>query len=120
MSANASSVLCPLYDELNDLWLEAEKHLRAIKVSEAVRLKIGELQLAWQKVGQLGTWRICLVEQKKGIEVLKPMTDCPMVLRVQCIDYFISLKDTVEKTAENTIPRLAQAIVHFKGILSTE
>jgi hypothetical protein len=121
------------YDQIEALWNKAEEDLKRFRVPHAVEHRYASehegnypiyYSLLWVKHGK--AWRICH-EQCNGYNEVgmaefdeidrKPITECPLDLRVSMISEFENLRRKVIEAAENTVPTLDEAISSFRKIL---
>ena len=123
------------YDKLNALWKNAEEQLRQfmvpveveycyrsyIDVEDPVALqhnvKTDEF-LGWVK--WCGSWRLCfgIADDSCGAPPhWKPVTDCTIDRRMECIPHFAKLRKMVVEKAKATVPQLDTAIADLAAML---
>jgi len=129
----ARRVLFERYDQLNALWLEAEKQLSKFHIPCPVCYEyatdeeysgqhycpvIGHC-LGLQKVK--GQWRICYgtyfypaPEEDSG---WKPITECSAEVRVSAASHLPRFRERVVESAEEFIPKVDKAITELKEAL---
>lgn len=121
------------YDELNDLWKQAEERLTKYHIPQPVSftycsyspdeeaLRYGcqrHLHLGIQKVK--GAWRICHDETDDrwpDEEHWTPITECSAITRVQAVKHLASLEDAVVRNTEGFIPVVDEAIQQLSQFL---
>jgi len=117
-----------LYDELNSLWLEAEKRLTEGHIPRSVCHVYAECELDWrgpnrgtisyclglQKVK--GKWRIChssylaWCEPEPEGNDWTAIADCSAEIRVNAAEYLPGLEEEIVKSAEGFVPMVEKAI----------
>ena len=121
------------YDEIEALWKQAEEDLKRFRIPHAVQhcyfsdYDHGYPEhhaLWWTRHGK--AWRIVHeirtayseVDDKHPDECeWKPITECPLDLRLAMIAEFKNLRQKVVEAAEQAVPTLDEAISSFRKIL---
>ena len=121
------------YDQIEALWTEAEEHLKRFRIPHAVQhcyfrdYEHGWPEhhvLWWMRYGK--AWRIVHETRTAYSEVddkhpdecdWKPITECPLDLRLAMISEFENLRQKVIEAAEQAVPTLDEAISSFRTIL---
>jgi hypothetical protein len=130
----ARSALFSRYDQLNDLWLQAEKELAKIHIPQDAEFCYqshedcgypGERLRDYIGVRKIkGKWRICLGFHSRGDDVpdeihdhWTPITDCSADDRVWAVKYLPQLWEAVVESAERFIPKVDDAIDRLRKVL---
>jgi len=129
----ARTVLFSRYDQLNDLWLQAEKELAKIHIPRSAEFCYqhyddcgypGECLRDYIGVRKIkGKWRICLGSYERGDipdeihDHWTPITDCSADARVWAVRYLPQLWEAVVKSAESFIPEVDEAIDKLRKAL---
>jgi len=129
----ARKVLFSRYDQLNDLWLRAEKELAKFHIPRAAEFCYqcyddhgfeGELLREYLGVRKIkGKWRICLGSFRRETadetsDQWTPITDCSAETRVWAVEYLPQLWEAVVKSAESFIPEVDEAIDKLRKALN--
>jgi hypothetical protein len=123
------------YDQIEALWTEAEEDLKRFRVPHRVEHRYysdyehgypEHHGLWWTRYGK--GWRIVHevrtayseVDDKRPDECeWKPITECPLDLRLAMIAEFENLRKKVIDAAEKAVPALDDAIYSFRKILES-
>jgi hypothetical protein len=123
------------YDEIEALWTQAEEDLKRFRVPYGVDHCYDSdydggcpthYVLWWVRHGK--AWRIChevrwahseIDEKHHDENDLKPITECPLDLRLRMISEFEHLRKKVVEAAENAVPTLDEAISNFRKVLKS-
>jgi len=115
-----------LYDELNSLWLEAEKRLTEGHIPRTVEHVYahyhvnghnpndGEIALCLGLEKVQGKWRICHssydIRRQPEPDNWTPITDCSAEIRVNAAEHLPGLEEEIVKSAEGFVPKVEEAI----------
>jgi hypothetical protein len=123
------------YDEIEALWKQAEEDLKRFRIPHAVEhFYLSDYDhgwpehhvLCWMRYGK--AWRIVHETRTAYSEVVdnrpdecewKPITECPLDLRLAMIAEFENLRRKVVEAAEQAVPTLDNAISSFHKILKS-
>jgi hypothetical protein len=134
----ARKALFSRYDQLNDLWLRAEKELAKFHIPRSAEFRYqcyddhgypGELLNEYLGVRKIkGRWRICLGSYTRrtladddpdGVnDNWTPITDCSAEIRVWAAKHLPQLWEAVVKSAETFIPEVDEAIDKLRKALN--
>ncbi len=139
-SHRAAEALGPLYNQLNQLWADAEARLKAMQVPRYVWVVYNREELDPENeyspihceclglVKVRGEWRLCLGQfvddefhQSPSAPHQpanwKPIADCSVEERVQAAPFVGELRAKIVDSAEHYISEVNEAIVHLSNAL---
>jgi hypothetical protein len=121
------------YDEIEALWNKAEEDLKRFRIPHAVQhcyfsdydhgypehhvlwwMRYGK---AWRIVHEIRTGYSEFDDKRDDECEWKPITECPLDLRLAMIAEFQNLREKVVEAAEQAVPTLDEAISSFRKIL---
>lgn len=122
------------FDELNELWSEAEKELATYRVPHTIYVEVNEHDipgghgtesdaLVWIKRG--GEWRICWgpsrnPDYEEGSWDIKPISECSMEERVRAVEAFPLLQSKAREARTAYIPKVAAAVDKLRAALKSQ
>jgi hypothetical protein len=131
----SSDPLLDAYDALDAAWRKAEKDFAAMQVPVPVAHEISKwldqqpfisgpetLLLAWTRYQN--QWRICYVRRTQPLgnafwnEETKPITECPMEIRVQLASELRPLREKMVEARSNYYSNVLEAIETLKQELA--
>ena len=103
----------PVLDRLQAAWVLAEQKLKDIRCPAPTDLVIGQANdgddvLSFRK--HAGTWRIVLLFDDQW----RPVSDCPVVIRVELIKHFAALEAAVKENFEKQMKLIDEATEAFE------
>jgi len=127
-SRNADKSLAQRYDQLTQLWVDAEKRLKALKVAHDVSVTYNhsegfpddwELLLVTKYQGQ---WRLCHAfdcdGQEEGPTHVQPIVECPAEIRVNAVPQLRRLHQRIVESKEEFVSKVDEAIKELAQINS--
>jgi hypothetical protein len=121
------------YDEIEALWNKAEEDLKRFRIPHGVQhcyfsdyesgwpehhalwwMRYGK---AWRIVHEIRTGYSEFDDKRQDECEWKPITECPLDLRLAMISEFENLRQKVIEAAEQAVPTLDEAISRFRTIL---
>jgi hypothetical protein len=121
------------YDEIEALWKQAEEDLKRFRIPHAVQhcyfsdyehgypehhvlwwIRYGK---AWRIVHEIRTAYSEFDDKRPDECEWKPITECPLDLRLAMIAEFKNLRQKVVEAADQAVPTLDEAISSFRKIL---
>lgn len=131
-AAHAESVLFKRYDELNALWIRAEKEFTAYHIPHTISFEYAHPSsdeddpivrcLGLSK--RNGAWRICHGEYHYADADREPdwtpITECSAILRVYATKWLPKLREAIVAASERFIPEVERAIERLRKELSVE
>jgi hypothetical protein len=140
-SRRTAEALAPRYDQLNELWAEAETRLKAMQVPRYVWVvyKREDIEPAdpysrsycecLGLVKARGEWRLCLGQFVKDEynghpsdpdqpTNWKPIADCSVEERVEAAAHLTALRKEVVVSAEHYISKVDEAVSHLTTALA--
>lgn len=111
----AQEKLFSLYDQLNALWMEAERQLTESHVPQIVKYKFGVYggESEWLGLYKInGKWRICYdhADDTTGPWDWFPIVECSADVRTRAAKHIAGLRQAVIESSERYIPVVEDAI----------
>lgn len=107
-----------LYDELNSLWDDAEKHfsLLEVRIPVSVDTQVG-MKLAWMKHGNPARWRIVVENGEGEKKQTKLILETPIYVRVEMTAYLHELKLVLLNAKELAMESIIDACYRIREFL---
>lgn len=130
----AQNGLFARYDELNQVWHDAERMLTSFHIPHEYNVIYvsywadndgpsyeEHLHLGLQKVK--GSWRIChgySDDIHPEVRVWTPITECSAMIRVSAATHFDKLFEEAVRVSEQFLLRTAKAISHLRNFMTSQ
>jgi hypothetical protein len=123
------------YQQLEEAWKKAESILAAAHVPVDVKVKVGNythyhheepygdsmMYLGYVKLKN--QWRICYITETTWVQQpdddveCRPITECPVELRLEMMDWFPKLHEKVIKVTKDYVPKIKEKVAAFENTL---
>lgn len=120
MVRNIQEEMIDRYNKLEEMWVTVERKLVSFHIPHPISIPMNDsTSIGFRKIG--GKWRVCCSWEPREMyhPDWRPITDCPVDIRVDASSFAAKLMEAAVKAAEDFIPKMDEAIEGLRSFLGT-